>query len=599
MNLVARDPASRTQDAAATLAHSRAAHSRAVRRALVGMGIAGGLAALVLAVVLSRSTPSTAAPGQRTLVEVAATVPASDVPSKEQPREQPREPLEHEGQVRETPVSNQSADGARGIVPRVRVVDSAELPWVSPTAGRPPALSYLPPGSQWIMVARPAEIMADDEGRQFVKSLGPSVADGITLLNTLCHTGLENIVELQVGWQTGGSETATAAGEAVAGWTVRFREPTPLWEDGVARGAAWGETREQNVDGETIHVGAVVSFWLPAAEEGRVLVMAPTGLLEKVVEAARLSGLGLSGLENDGETLVANLPQDLEHLVGMLDRTRHLTFLGFPHYLQHDGRSLMAGPLAWFVEPLGRFFGDGVKVVALSLHCADNFYAEVDVVAPRAEPAQQLADRLAVQIETMADAVEAACAAIQPHPYGSTLVMRLPAMIQALVANTRCGAEGKGVVLNAYLPRHAGHNLVLAAERAIEQLPGSDFSPVDGRTIPAAGPVESAAPLQKTISMVFAKDTLEKSIQMLSEEIGMPIEILGGDLQVDGITKNQSFGLDERDKPAEAVLRTILDRSDSGGRLVYVVRTKDGVESLEITTRAAAAKRGDTLPPGL
>jgi hypothetical protein len=92
---------------------------------------------------------------------------------------------------------------------------------------------------------------------------------------------------------------------------------------------------------------------------------------------------------------------------------------------------------------------------------------------------------------------------------------------------------------------------------------------------------------------------LEKSIQMLSDEIGIPMEILGGDLQLDGITKNQSFGLDEQDKPAEAVLRTILAKSDSGGRLVYIIRNRDGVVSIEISTKAAAAKRGDTLPPGM
>jgi hypothetical protein len=94
-------------------------------------------------------------------------------------------------------------------------------------------------------------------------------------------------------------------------------------------------------------------------------------------------------------------------------------------------------------------------------------------------------------------------------------------------------------------------------------------------------------------------DALEKSIQMLSDEIGIPMEILGGDLQLDGITKNQSFGLEEQDKPAEAVLRTILAKSDSGGRLVYIIRNRDGVVSIEISTKAAAAKRGDTLPPGM
>ena len=100
------------------------------------------------------------------------------------------------------------------------------------------------------------------------------------------------------------------------------------------------------------------------------------------------------------------------------------------------------------------------------------------------------------------------------------------------------------------------------------------------------------------MTLTFAKDTLEKSIQMISEEIGVPMEILGGDLQLEGITKNQSFALDERDKPAEAILRVILAKANPDGKLVYVVRSEEGRESIKITTRAAVAKRGETLPPG-
>ena len=72
----------------------------------------------------------------------------------------------------------------------------------------------------------------------------------------------------------------------------------------------------------------------------------------------------------------------------------------------------------------------------------------------------------------------------------------------------------------------------------------------------------------------------------------------GHALELEGITKNQSFGLDEQNQTADAILRTILARSNPDGKLVYVVRNKGGAESIEITTRAAAAKRGDVLPPG-
>ena len=56
--------------------------------------------------------------------------------------------------------------------------------------------------------------------------------------------------------------------------------------------------------------------------------------------------------------------------------------------------------------------------------------------------------------------------------------------------------------------------------------------------------------------------------------------------------------VEERDKTADAVLRTILAKADPAGRLVYVVHVRDGQEIVEITTRAAVAKRGDKLPPG-
>jgi hypothetical protein len=116
----------------------------------------------------------------------------------------------------------------------------------------------------------------------------------------------------------------------------------------------------------------------------------------------------------------------------------------------------------------------------------------------------------------------------------------------------------------------------------------------NGVALAAAKTAEAA--LGRKMSLTFARDTLEKSIQMVSEEIGLPIEILGKDLELDGITKNQSFGLEERNQTADAVLRAILARSNPDGKLVYVIRSRDGVESIEITTRAAAAKRKDPLP---
>lgn len=103
--------------------------------------------------------------------------------------------------------------------------------------------------------------------------------------------------------------------------------------------------------------------------------------------------------------------------------------------------------------------------------------------------------------------------------------------------------------------------------------------------------------VRSPLRLGFTRDTLEHAVGFVAEEIDVPIEIEVGALQREGISKNQSFGLEERDEPACAILLTILRRADPQGRLVYVIRVRDGVASIEVTTRAAAERRGDELPP--
>lgn len=570
----------------------KAGRSRKPRLQLLGLGAAAGLALVAVFVAWSRGSgqrPSgdgkpDATPG---IVEDVAegttrtpqeTKPGADAdgPGKDAPVAAAVAPPED---VKPVARRKEAAD--------VQVVDSDDLPWASPTSGRPPTLAYLAPGAQLVLLARPADVADDEEGRLFLRSLGPKVAAAIEALESSCGCELDGIELIQGGWRAGDDGT-----EAVAGWTVRFREPSPLADDEEARERVWGDADQKKVGKEGVFVGKAMSFWLPRAEQGRVLVLGPAAVVEEMARTAA------SAKGGDAGEPAADLPPDLEKLVEMLDGDRHLTLFGSPHYLTNDGRSLLAGPLAALAEPLEEFFGDGVRAAALSLHFGDNLYLELDAIAPRAEPAKSLAARLQRQLEKLGDTIEDAVAAFELHPYGRKLVLRLPAMFGVVAASIRSAGEGTAAVINAYLPRHAGHNLVLASELALEQATagGGSRATTVAASKPGGGAAAPAAvnPLDKKMSLVFAKDTLEKAVQMVSEEVGMPMEILGGDLQLDGITKNQSFGLDERDKPASEVLRAILAKSDP--RLVYVLRSRDGVESVEVTTRAAVEKRGDKLP---
>ena len=466
------------------------------------------------------------------------------------------------------------------VIERQTIVDDPTLPWASPTSGLPPRLAFLPPGSQLVLLARPAAVLGDEEGRLFYKSLGPAAESASKMLASWCGCDLADIETLQIGWQAG------PAGDVFEGFMLRVGASRAIPQDEAARRAAWGATTAVEIEGQTIHKGERLCFWVPASDQGRTLVVAPEVLLREIVTAAAAA---------PAEGLAASLPKDVETLVGMLDADRHLTLFGSPHYLVHDGRRLLAGPLARLADPLAAFFGDSIHAAALSLHFAASAYAELDVVPTADAHAGRLAPALKAAVAAAPDAVEEYCVALEPAAYGRKLVLRLPQMIRMLGANLRAAAEARGVVVNAYLPRHATHNLALATELALSQSPG--------RSAPAQVPGTAAAQdalgrLQKKITLTFVKDTLERSIQLVSEEIGVPMEILGTDLQLEGITKNQSFGLDERDKPAAAVLRAILAKANPDGKLVFFVRRQDGAETIVITTRAAAQKRGDALPAG-
>ncbi|MBM4022958.1 MAG: hypothetical protein FJ284_12105, partial [Planctomycetes bacterium] len=581
---------------AVAAAVSPAIRRRAARVRTIGVAVTVAILLATAALVFSRIKSGSPA-SERTAVEPIrrppATPPAQPPVGGVEGWGEPPPGLGVKGEPR-------PADGGDTASRRQRILDDPTLPWASPTEGRRPTLAYLPPGSQLVMLARPAALLADDEGRLFVRALGPEAEAGLRRLASWCGCEVADIETVQAGWQAG------AGDEVLAGYAVRLGAGRVVPSDDASRRAAWGETTAVEVEGETIHQGRPFSFWVPSTEHGRVLVVAAdssadegsgTGLATDPL-AMQIARQAIAARAAEPDALKAELPRELEELAGMLDVDRHVTLFGSPHYLLTRGRMVLVGPLAKLAVPLEDLFGDAVKAAALSAHFSESSYLEVDAISSLDRPARQVATELAAKVEGLADKVERYCAALDPSPYGRVLVMRLPQMLRFVVANMRSGAEGKGAILNAHLPRHAGHNLALAAELALAQSPGT--AAVADRPAPESS--AAASPLGKLdqrITLVFAKDTLEKSIQMIADEIGAPMDILGPDLQLEGITKNQSFGLDARDKPAREVLLEILAKANPDGKLVYIVRQEGGVETILITTRAAVQKRNDTLPPGL
>jgi hypothetical protein len=170
-------------------------------------------------------------------------------------------------------------------------------------------------------------------------------------------------------------------------------------------------------------------------------------------------------------------------------------------------------------------------------------------------------------------------------------------------------------VLRCYLPVASGHNLLAAAELTLAESQGgaiplaandSKSSTNNGHGT-AAAPATTEERLAKVTSLRFTKDTLEAALEQLSQDIGVPIAIRGPDLQTEGITKNQSFGIDIANKPAQEILvevlrlanpdKTATDATDKRQKLVYVIEQKpDKTDEIVVTTRGRAAERRQELP---
>lgn len=152
---------------------------------------------------------------------------------------------------------------------------------------------------------------------------------------------------------------------------------------------------------------------------------------------------------------------------------------------------------------------------------------------------------------------------------------------------------------DTYLPHPAHKAFVDIVKPHLDDVCVVDYRETrpKGAAAPGAETKTASKALQKPLSLKFERNNLEVTMQLIAEEIEVPIEIIGTDLQLEGITKNQSFSLDEENRAAGDILATIMQKANPDGKLVYVVRSKGGAETIVITTRAAAEKRGEKVFP--
>ena len=449
-------------------------------------------------------------------------------------------------------------------------VDDPTALWQSPTAGTPIALRYLPLGSPCYIVWRASDFLRHSEGEKLLDTLGPIGQPLRDEVVELLGVPLDEVDRLTLGLYDAGPAAWQASLVVELGTPPALDELLDLL----------GQPQPEDVSAGLAYRSATHTYYFPHSQTDLFAVV-PHDRLDEVVASGEAAPL---------------LRREFEQLLSSTDADRQFTMLFAPTFFWHGGgQPLLAGLLQPLKEWFTQLIGDQTRAVAAAIHLDENFFLEVRVVGPTDERPAQGAERLEAEVVRLPDDIERRLQAETISPYSRPVLERYPLMVRLWSEHTRVAIDGRDVVLRSYLPAVAAHNLALGLQLSL--FVGQEFlAEPESMTTPPEG---AGGGLTQIVSLSFPRNTLERALEMLSEEIGVPIEILGNDLQLEGITKNQSFGLDLRERPAVEILRAILLRASPDGKLVYIPREADGEQpmSIVVSTRAAATKRGDPLPP--
>jgi hypothetical protein len=432
-------------------------------------------------------------------------------------------------------------------------------------------LRYLPPGAPLIVALRPTALLSHAEGARTLEALGPLGDLVRTRLPAITGVDLANMAQVWIALVDRAPNPPSAA--------IVVRANSILSESSLLN--RWGNPAREAKSTAGVFRNADWAYYLaPGGDERLLAVMSPDCLQDVL----------------DGGTEPPLFRPEVERLVRSSDADRMVNILFTPDFLLMPGGSLLSGEARQLQPALAEFLGSEVKAGLLSCHLdGPSLFAELAVAGTLELPPSTVVKMLQNRLHAARLRIEERSRTMSADPYSGKVLFRFPQMLAELEKHIRTATIDRQVTLRCYLPDRAAHNLALAAQLAIEGV--SDAPPVVAAAPQNALSIEQR--LKQVTSLSFPLENLENAIATLGGEIGVEIRILGSDLQLEGITRNQQFqDLNEVDKPAEQILRQILIKARPDGKLVYVLG-KDGERDIVyITVRSKAQERG-RLPPEL
>jgi serine/threonine protein kinase len=501
-----------------------------------------------------------------------------------------------------TPTSPQSVSESEQQAGGFQVVQDQRLLYLPPTLqSQPITLDLLPPGPAMIVSLRLADIQNHAVGQSMLAAFSPELPTLIDSMISRLAVPAESVSRVTAAFHPGDS------GGPQVSYSVTLSDPRPLdellttWDVGSAK------TR----DGQAIYVGDEAdsdAFYLPADQiESRQISRFAVGAIDLITELASIDGQPIP------------LPRSLRSLWDATDQNADICVLVTPNFLFADGRSLLKRFVPEAIDPLRRVLIPNTSAVLLMAEAdsqsndSSQVYTEVRFSASGGITDASLAQSIRETIRQWPEWAETFLTDARPDDSWQALAQRLPQMIQYAADRVRVGVVNRMAVANVYLPSVAVPQLSLGTVLAMN-------TPMGGANIPAGSEGESLSIeqiLDRPMSVSFGQESLEFAIDAILDSLGQQlpsgnevptIKIIGGDLQLMGITQNQQIrDFAKQDIPLRDVLTDLVvaanpDKSATGPAdlkqsLIWVVVKESEDRQILVTTRQAAEAKKYELPP--
>lgn len=481
-----------------------------------------------------------------------------------------------------------------------QLVDDERVLYVPPYAAvtEKAPLEYLPPGPAMVASLRIASIVESNIGDQVIEVFSPDLDALISSIAERAAVPVESIQACGLALHPG------KEGWPEVSLAIQLKDPVPA-KDLLEK---WDVAAARTADGVTIYAGDSPesdAYYFEGKGDEPVSRFA-IGSVAKISEVAEMEGSSIL-LPRNSQTLW-NATSDESDIV---------VLFASPNFLFADGRELLSNSLPAFVAPLKSALQPDVSAMLVTVDFGDEqMFIEARLTPSGGASPAALVRMLQEKIGGWPDWADDFIINSVPDASWRLLANRLRPMVNFVAEQVRFGVSEEMAIANAYLPAQAVPQVALATVLALNTPEGGSVAtgaPATKKTLS----IEEL--LNRKMSVNFEQESLEFAIDNIvtAFERDLPsgsklpnVRIIGGDLQLMGITQNQQVrNFKQANVPLRQVLTELLrlanpDKTATGPKdekqsLIWVVEddaTKPGAKEILVTTRNSAKGKYEVPP---